>query len=87
MHQDASKFTGRAGVLYHTAVGLAPYFSYATSFNPIPGVYPSGPGQPDAGKAYIPDTGEQYEVGAKYQPRGINAFVTASLFQIPRTMC
>jgi iron complex outermembrane receptor protein len=82
VHQDASKFTGRAGVLYHTALGLAPYFSYATSFNPIPGVYPSGPGQPDAGKAYIPDTGEQYEVGAKYQPRGINAFVTASLFQI-----
>ena len=82
IHQDASKFTGRAGVLYHTGFGLAPYFSYATSFNPVPGVYPSAPGQPDAGKAFVPDTGSQYEVGAKYQPRGLNAFVTASLFQV-----
>ncbi len=76
IHQNASKFTGRAGVLYHASFGLAPYFSYATSFNPVPGVNPS------SSKAYIPDTGTQYEVGAKYQPRGVNAFVTASLFDI-----
>jgi iron complex outermembrane receptor protein len=75
IHQDASKFTGRAAVLYHTSLGIAPYFSYSTSFNPIPGV--------DAyGHAYIPDTGVQYEAGAKWQPRGINAFLTASLFQV-----
>ncbi len=75
IHQDASKFTGRAGVLYHASFGLAPYFSYATSFNPVPGVDVYG-------HAYRPDTGVQYEVGAKYQPAGVHAFLTASLFQI-----
>ncbi len=73
--ENPSKFTGRVGVLYHSDAGLAPYFSYATSFNPIPGV--NAYGQP-----YVPDNGAQYEVGLKYQPRGLNSYVTASVFQI-----
>jgi iron complex outermembrane receptor protein len=75
IHQNASKFTGRAGVLYHTKLGVAPYFSYSTSFNPIPGVNAYG-------QAFVPDTGKQYEVGAKWQPHSVNAFLTASLFQL-----
>ena len=71
-----SKFTGRAAALYHFQSGLAPYFSYSTSFNPIFGLNPS------TGQAYKSDTGQQYEAGLKYQPNGINAFLTASLFQI-----
>lgn len=73
---NPSKFTGRAGVLYHFQTGLAPYFSYSTSFNPVFGINPS------TGNAYKSDTGQQYETGLKYAPNGINAFVTASLFQI-----
>lgn len=37
---------------------------------------------PSTGKAFLSDTGAQYEVGLKYQPNGVNAFVTASLYQI-----
>ncbi len=73
---NPSKFTGRAGILYHFQSGLAPYFSYSTSFNPIFGINPS------TSKAYLSDTGAQYEAGLKYQPNGVNAFLTASLFQI-----
>ncbi|NYF81170.1 TonB-dependent siderophore receptor [Granulicella arctica] len=73
---NPSKFTGRAGVLYHFDIGVAPYFSYSTSFNPIFGINPS------TSKAFKSDTGDQYEVGLKYAPNGVNAFVTASLFQV-----
>jgi len=73
--KNDSKFTGRTGVLYHSSFGLAPYFSYSTFFNPLSGV-------DSTGKAYRPTTGDQYEVGAKYQPRGLNAFITASLFDL-----
>ena len=73
--QNASKFTGRAGLLYHAGLGISPYFSYATSFNPIFGLDVNG-------HAYLPDTGKQYEVGAKWQPHGVNALLTASLFDL-----
>ena len=82
--QNASKFTGRAGVLYHTASGVAPYFSYSTSFNPILGVNTTydASGNALVTKPYLPDTGQQYEIGAKYQPRSLNALFTAALFQV-----
>lgn len=75
-NSNPSKFTGRAGMLYHFQSGLAPYFSYSTSFNPIFGINPS------TSKAFKSDTGQQYEAGLKYAPNGINAFLTASVFQI-----
>jgi len=75
INKNDSKFTGRAGLLYQSSIGLAPYFSYSTFFDPTAGLDSNG-------HAWLPTTGNQYEVGAKYQPRGVNAFFTASLFDL-----
>ncbi len=75
--QSDSAFTGRAGLVYLTDIGLAPYASYATSFLPVLTVNP-------AGTPFEPETGEQYEVGVKYQPVGWNSFVTLSLFDLTK---
>lgn len=73
--QSDSKFTWRAGVVYLFDNGIAPYFSYATSFLPQIGT--------DAeGNTFQPTTGQQYEVGLKYQPPGYNSFITAALFNL-----
>lgn len=75
--QDDEKFTWRAGLTYLFDNGLAPYASYATSFNPTPGTDVEG-------DPFQPDKGEQYEVGLKYQPPGLDAFVTLAAFDLSR---
>ncbi|MBX9445644.1 TonB-dependent siderophore receptor [Dickeya chrysanthemi] len=74
--QDDSKFTGRAGLLYAFDNGISPYVSYSTSFEP--NLDSGAPGTP----AFKPTTGEQTEVGIKFQPRGSNTLLTVSLFDI-----
>jgi iron complex outermembrane receptor protein len=37
-NREDSKFSGRAGLIYNFANGLAPYVAYATSYNPIIGL-------------------------------------------------
>ncbi|MCR0983223.1 TonB-dependent siderophore receptor [Roseomonas populi] len=70
--------TWRAGALYLFDSGIAPYFSYSTSFLPN-----SGTGAPQRGSpTFDATTGEQYEVGVKYQPPGMTSFVQAAAFQI-----
>lgn len=71
-----SAFTGRAGVIYTTSWGLAPYGTYATSFDPQIGTN-SATLQP-----LQPTTGQLGEVGIKYQPTFIPLNFTASLFDI-----
>jgi iron complex outermembrane receptor protein len=73
--QNPSRFTGRAGATYLSSIGLAPYFSYSTSFLPTTGV--NFYGQP-----YKPTTGKEYEGGLKYQPVHTNSFITASFYNI-----
>src|SRR5690606_1117895 len=68
-------FTGRLGVNYVFDSGLAPYASYSTSFEPVGGT-------DFAGKPFKPMTGEQLEVGVKYQPKGSDTLVTLSAFQL-----
>lgn len=75
--QDASAFTGRAGVVYLARSGLAPYLAYSTSFLPTAG-------QDAAGNAFKPETAEQIEAGVKYQPNGVRAMITLSLFDLRR---
>ena len=71
------EFTGRAGLVYQTDFGLAPYISYAESFLPIIGT--------DAdGEAFVPETGRQIEVGIKFQPDSSNSFITLAAFDIVR---
>ena len=74
--QDDRRFTGRAGVLYEFANGLAPYASYSTSFEPN-----LDSGAPGTGR-FKPTTGEQYEVGLKYAPPGWNSLFTLALYDI-----
>lgn len=75
VNQDDTAFTGRAGLVYRFGNGLAPYVSYATSFVPTSGVS-------RAGTPFDPQTGQQYEVGVKYQPTGFNSFVTLSAYNL-----
>jgi iron complex outermembrane receptor protein len=73
--QDDGKFTWRAGVVYLADNGLAPYVSYSTSFEPTPG-------SDFVGTPFEPTTGQQYEVGIKYQPVGYDSYVTLSAYDL-----
>ncbi len=75
--QSDSAFSGRAGLVYVSAIGLAPYVSYAESFLPVSGVS-------FGGATFRPETGQQYEAGVKYQPRGVDSFITAAVFDLTR---
>jgi iron complex outermembrane receptor protein len=65
----------RAGLLYLFDNGIAPYVSYSTSFEPSTSV---GAG----GSPLKPTEAQQYEVGIKYQPAGLDAVFTLSAFDI-----
>lgn len=73
--QDDEAFTYRTGLGYVFDSGFAPYFSYSESFEPEAGADFSG-------KPFEPTTGQQYEVGVKYQPLGYKAFITLSAFHL-----
>ncbi|WP_372070579.1 TonB-dependent siderophore receptor (plasmid) [Tistrella mobilis] len=70
--------TGRVGLLYMFESGLAPYVSYATSFNPESGTDVNG-------NQLRPTEGEQIEIGVKYQAPGTNSIYTASLYDLTKT--
>jgi len=74
-HQNDHHFTGRAGLLYLFDFGLAPYVSYATSFQPAIGTDRNG-------AAFKPTTGEQEEVGVKFQPQNVKSFITVSAYNL-----
>ncbi|SFK03468.1 TonB-dependent siderophore receptor [Methylocapsa palsarum] len=73
--QNDQAFTGRVGLTYLSPIGLAPYANYATSFVPTIGT-------DAAGAPFRPITGDQKEVGVKYQPPGMNGLISAALFDI-----
>ena len=67
--------TGRLGLMYLMDGGVSPYISYSESFEPLLGA--------DAyGKAFKPQTGEQWEAGVKYQPDNTEHLLTAAVYQI-----
>mgnify|MGYP000847615897 CR=1 FL=1 len=68
-------FTWRAGLVYNFDFGLAPYFSYATSFIPQSATDWQG-------KPFAPLTGQQLEAGLKYKVPHRNIIITASAFHI-----
>ncbi len=76
--QDDTALTWRAGLLYLFDNGFAPYVSYSTSFLPNSGTMAPQRG----GNTFDPTTGEQYEVGIKYQPPGMNSFIQVAGYQI-----
>lgn len=75
--RDDSKFSGRAGLIYNFDNGIAPYVSYATSYNPIIGLNAQN-------QLFLPETGQQAEIGVKVAPRGFDGYFTASLFDLKR---
>jgi len=78
--REDSKFSGRAGLIYNFDSGVAPYVSYATSYNPIVGTNGTGV----ATTLQLPETGQQTEVGVKLQPVGFNGHFGVALFDLKR---
>lgn len=78
--QKQKKFTYRAGANYVSSSGIAPYVSYATSFEPVLGQ------DSVTHQAFKPTSVNQWEAGVKYDARGlpskIKLFATAALFDI-----
>lgn len=76
LDQDDHKLTGRAGISYLFDGGIAPYVSYATSFEPVAGASTL------TGDPYKPTEGKQWEAGVKYQPEGWNGFFSAAVYDL-----
>ncbi|MDC7787393.1 TonB-dependent siderophore receptor [Rhodoplanes sp. TEM] len=76
--QSDRAFTGRVGLSYLFDNGLAPYVSWATSFQPVIG-------SDYLGDTYKPSEGEQYEAGVKYQPTWFKGFFTAAVYDLEQT--
>ncbi|MET0264598.1 MAG: TonB-dependent siderophore receptor, partial [Duganella sp.] len=70
--------TGRAGLVYLGANGIAPYISFSQSFAPEVGV-----SRTDA--QFKPTRGEQYEAGVRYQPANSTLLLTGALYQLTQT--
>ncbi len=75
VEQTDGRFTWKTGLVYNFDNGISPYVGYSTSFNPAGGTDRSG-------NVFNPTTGEQFEVGVKYQPEGMNSFVTLSAYHL-----
>lgn len=73
--QSLNKLSWRAGLIHNFANGLAPYASYATSFDPSITANPYG-------APFQPTTGRQYEIGVKYQPPGSQALFSVAAFDL-----
>lgn len=71
----ADAFTWRAGGVYLFDNGLAPYLTYATSFQPSSGQFWDG-------RPFEPTTGQQWEGGLRWQPDGSQIYVTLGAYQI-----
>ena len=78
--QKQEKFTYRAGVTYVSDAGIAPYVSYATSFEPVLGT------DSVTTRPYKPTSSHQIEGGVKFDARGlpsdIKLFATLAGFDI-----
>ncbi|KAF5884270.1 MULTISPECIES: TonB-dependent siderophore receptor [Rhizobium] len=72
---DKNAFSVQAGALYLFDNGIAPFVSYATSFDPVT--------NRSATNTILPPTkGEQYELGVKYQPPGSDILLSAVAYHI-----
>ncbi len=74
IRQNSSATTGRVGAIYELESGFAPYVNYATSFDPNVATSASQP--------LVPTTGELFEGGIKFQPRGSKIFAQLSIFDL-----
>lgn len=81
--EKQDKFTYRVGANYVTDAGIAPYISYATSFEPLLGTNSL------TLEPFSPSKGRQIEGGVKFDARGlpddIKLFATAAVYHIKQT--
>lgn len=75
---ESDAFTWQAGAVYLFDNGLAPYVSYAESFQP----QVSDPTSNVDEQPFVPTTGQQYEGGIRFEPRGAHAYFTLGAYQI-----
>lgn len=75
---NSDALTGRAGLIYLFDNGLAPYVSYAESFAPQGGDSATNV----TGQPFVPTTGDQWEAGLRYEPRGGRAYLTLGAYRI-----
>ncbi|KRG70903.1 TonB-dependent siderophore receptor [Pseudoxanthomonas dokdonensis] len=73
--QSDQEFSGRVGINYLFDNGITPYIGYSQSFQPTIGTAFDG-------QAFVPTTGEQTEVGIKYQPAGGRLLATLAAYEI-----
>ncbi|CVI58123.1 TonB-dependent siderophore receptor [Agrobacterium leguminum] len=75
--EDVQKdaFTVQAGALYAFDNGVSPFFSYATSFDPVTKLSATG-------ETLKPTEGEQFELGVKYQPPGTDIMLSAVAYHL-----
>lgn len=71
-----SQFSGNAALSYVFDNGVAPYISYAESFQTEAGG--------TNGAAFEPSIGKQYELGVKYQPVGTDLMLSAAVYDLTR---
>ncbi|WP_416311016.1 TonB-dependent siderophore receptor [Pseudomonas sp. W03] len=74
--ESDSKFSGNAALSYLFDNGVAPYLSYAESFQPASGADVS------ATESFKPTEGKQWELGVKYQPPGSDTLLTAAVYDL-----
>ncbi len=74
-NQDDDEFSGRVGLNYVFDNGIAPYIAYSQSFQPTLGT-------DYGGNPFKPTTGEQVELGVKYQPKGSRSLLTIAAYDI-----
>ncbi|TQS73971.1 TonB-dependent siderophore receptor [Rhodobacteraceae bacterium] len=75
--QDA--FTKRVGLTYKATPDWSVYANYSESFEPVGAYYA---GQLATAR---PQRGEQYEIGSKFRPEGMNALFTIAAFDLSQT--
>jgi iron complex outermembrane receptor protein len=70
------EFTWTAGSAYVADNGLTPYVSYSEFFLPVTEINPT------TGDPYKPESGDQKEIGLKYQPEGFDGSFNLALFEL-----
>lgn len=73
--QTLHEFTWRAGLIYNFDNGFAPFANYATSFDPSTTAN-------SYGAPFEPTTGQQYEIGLKYEPNNFDGLFTLAAFEL-----
>ncbi len=72
---NKNAFSMQAGALYLFDNGVAPFASYATSFEPVTN-------QTASHEILKPTEGEQFELGVKYQPPGTDILLSAVAYHL-----